>query len=212
MPTASPNMVARVVTADDSPKTPPRAMIAHVLTPTPSTAVSSGSPAATTDPNVTSSTSAASTTPTTSLTPPTRGLPARTGPPTSTVSPRTRATASRSRFFVSSVRSLGVAVYVTVAYAVDPSRLTVCAWKGPTAVATWAPRDTTATSASTAARWSVTVSPAGATNTTLAMAGRAVVSSDSSPTVLHARPAAPRTANHATTTYQRRRKARRPSR
>ncbi|CAM5523485.1 hypothetical protein SCHAM137S_01874 [Streptomyces chartreusis] len=79
-----------------------------MLTPTPTTAVSSGSPAAASEPNVTSRTTAAIAMPITSAAPPAPPPSSMALPPASTVSPLSRAPSSaRSRWLrPASVRSL----------------------------------------------------------------------------------------------------------
>jgi hypothetical protein len=123
-----------------------------------------------------------------------------------------------------------------VAYAVEASLLTAFAWNGPTALATCLPSAASSTNFSITARLSaaVTFCPPGATNTTRALAPSAAVPGkrcssrsnafcDSIPGIVDAsseapgalaapKPTAASTATHSRATYQRRRKARRPSR
>ena len=107
MPTASPSIDASVPVVMVSPRALPRARIAHMLTPTPTTAVSSGSPAAARDPKVIRRTTAARTMPIPSAAPPAAGCEASAVPPTSTVSPasRARSTAASRPPLLASVRS-----------------------------------------------------------------------------------------------------------
>jgi hypothetical protein len=96
-----------------------------MLTPTPSRAVSSGRPAATKDPKVISRITAASPTAMISAAPP----PPPTSialPPASTVSPAFLATSAAASISsrLSSVTPLAFTVYLTLAYAADPSLLT----------------------------------------------------------------------------------------
>ncbi|GHE68345.1 hypothetical protein GCM10017771_92020 [Streptomyces capitiformicae] len=72
--------------------------------------------------------------------------------------------------------SFAATLYVTVAYAVEPSWLTAWAWNGSTAFVTCEPSASSATACSIASLFSVAVtfSPLGATNTTRAVAPSAV--------------------------------------
>jgi hypothetical protein len=84
-------MIANWLVSDDSPSASLRAVIDMTLTPTPTSAASSGSPAATNDPNVISKITAASEIATISATPPGPPPASSAVPPASTVSPASRA-------------------------------------------------------------------------------------------------------------------------
>ncbi len=105
-------MVARVPVVDDRPNALASAMIDAMLTPTPRIAVSSGRPAAASDPKVISRTNAAMAIPIASAEPPAEGWVSRAVPPASTVRPasRARSMALSSRSLAASVRSSAAAL------------------------------------------------------------------------------------------------------
>ncbi len=90
MPTARPSIIASVPVVADRPRVLPSAVISAMPRPTPTTAVSSGSPAATSEPKVITSTTADSAMPIASLLPPASPLDISAVPPISTFSPASR--------------------------------------------------------------------------------------------------------------------------
>ncbi len=114
MPTARPIIIARVEVVEPRSRTFASAVIEETPMPTPMIAVSSGSPAATSEPKVTTRTKPAMTTPTISPAP-VSGMVWRASPPTSTVRPLPCAScpacfrASR----VPSVSSMALTLYAT---------------------------------------------------------------------------------------------------
>ncbi|CAM5677840.1 hypothetical protein SALBM135S_09380 [Streptomyces alboniger] len=132
MPTAMPSMEASVPVVAVRPNVLPSARIAAMVTPTPTSAVSSGSPAAAREPKVISSTTAASAKPMASAEPPAAGGEASALPPTSTVRPASRASSTdfSRAVLLESVRSSALTLKLTVAYAVEASSLTASDRKG----------------------------------------------------------------------------------
>ncbi len=100
-------MMATVLVVSARPSGPARAVMANRLMPTPMSAVSSGSPAAASEPKVISSTTAATEMPIASAVPLGPPTSSRASPPASTVSPESRACSSDSSRWLrlASVRS-----------------------------------------------------------------------------------------------------------
>ena len=137
MPTASPSISARIGAVVDICTKPDTMRMPAMPTPTPIRAVSSGSPAATTDPNVMSSTISAMTTPSPSVEP-TDGICLTAAPDRSTVIPSTEyVVASRaSSFWVSTGTSVTCPRNMICAIATLPSGEIAFAVVGSTTVTT----------------------------------------------------------------------------
>lgn len=140
MPTASPIIIASVEVVDPRSRTLASAVMVETPMPTPMSAVSSGSPAATSEPKVTTRTRPAMTTPTISPAP-VSGIAWSASPPISTVSPADLAASplflSASR--VSSVNCIALALYDTWTYAIGPWPFleTALALNGSVTLSTW---------------------------------------------------------------------------
>ncbi len=107
MPTARPSIIASVLVVLDRPSTLPSPVISAMPRPTPITAVSSGSPAASSEPKVITRTTADIAMPIASAEPPASPPAIRAVPPMSTVRPASRACwAACSRASVAPVETL----------------------------------------------------------------------------------------------------------
>lgn len=142
MPTARPIIIASVEVVEPRSSTLASAVIDETPMPTPISAVSSGSPAAMSEPKVMTSTTAASAIPMTSVAP-VSGITWSASPPISTVIPLFCAASPESsrESRVASVSSIELTLYVTEMYAVEPSLETALPAYGSTTEAIWSEPD-----------------------------------------------------------------------
>ena len=173
MPTARPSIRARTGAVALSSTKPVSVVMPAIPTPTPTNAVSSGRPAAMTEPNITTRMTAAAATPKSSPAPPDSCSVAAT-PENSTCSPASRpgSAASKRVSRLASSTSSGFNAYVTVDRAIRSSAETPPVVNGSVTDATSGSSATrSSTSATAAFRCAVSSrSPGGAASTTFALA------------------------------------------
>ncbi|CAM5394778.1 hypothetical protein SCYAM73S_04352 [Streptomyces cyaneofuscatus] len=178
MPTARPIIMASVEVVEPRSRAVASAVISETPMPTPIRAVSSGSPAAISEPKVMTRTTPAMATPMISAAP-VCGMTWSASPPISTFMPLFCASlpASFSESVVVSVSSMELTLYATEMYAVEPSWLTAWASNGSATEAIWSEPDCSSLTMpviSLLLAESVTFSPSGALKTTRAVAPSAL--------------------------------------